>query len=122
MSGERSGSAAGKIVDRIEGSIEKWRQEDMARKQEAEENRESLWAEAAERERMLAEAVSEEEEDSPMSVSGQQDAVYVVHSGDAEQTLRDMAGERRLVEVVSASADHPGETDLRGSWLVFERD
>jgi hypothetical protein len=122
VSNERSGSAVDRVLKRVENGIEEWRQKDTARKQEAEENREMLWAEAAEREKMLAEAINEEEEGSPISASGQQDVVYVVHSGASGQTLRDLADGRRLVEVISARTDYPGETDLGGSWLVFEKD
>lgn len=122
MSNERSGGAIERMLGRVEDRVEQWRKEDAARKMEAEENRDMLQAEAAEREKMLAEAISDEEEDSPISDSGQQDVVYVVHSGETGQTLRDLADGRRLVKVVAARADYPGETDLGGSWLVFERD
>lgn len=122
MSSGQTGSAVERVLKRVESGIEEWRQKDTARKQEAEENREMLWAEAAEREKRLAEAISEEEEDSPVSASGQQDVVYVVHSSESGQTLQDLADGRRLVNVVPARADQPGETNLKSSWLVFERD
>lgn len=122
MSNERSGGAIERMLGKVEDRVEQWRKEDAARKMEAEENREMLQAEAAEREKMLAEAISDEEEDSPISDSGQQDVVYVVHSGETGQTLRDLADGRRLVKVVASRGAHSGETDLGGSWLVFERD
>ena len=59
--GERRTSMIERIVRGIEDRIEEWRGQDKARHTEAEANRDALWAEAAERERLLAEALGEEE-------------------------------------------------------------
>jgi C4-type Zn-finger protein len=54
--GDKRVSTIERIVHRIEEHIEEWRERDKALKGEAEANRDALWAEAAERERLLAEA------------------------------------------------------------------
>jgi hypothetical protein len=58
--GERR-STIERILQRIEEHVENWRQRDAARHAEADAFRDRLWAEAAERERLLAEAVGTEE-------------------------------------------------------------
>jgi C4-type Zn-finger protein len=50
--GEQRVSTIERIVHRIEEHIEEWREQDKALKGEAEANRDALWAEAAERERL----------------------------------------------------------------------
>ena len=59
--GERRTSRIERMVRRVEEHVEEWRKRDATRHAEAEANRDELWAAAAERERMLAELVSEEE-------------------------------------------------------------
>src|SRR5215210_7716766 len=59
--GEHRTSMIERIVSRIEEHIEDWRKRDAARAAEAEANRDELWAAAAERERLLAEVIGEEE-------------------------------------------------------------
>lgn len=126
MSDERTGGAIERMLGKVEDRVEEWRQKDQARKAQAEADRDQRWEETAERERLLAEQMKEEEarEDSPIGTSGQrQDVAYVVHSKDMGQTLREFAnGRQRLVKAVPGRGDHPGETELEGSWLVFEED
>ena len=57
--GERRASMIERIVRGIEDRIEEWRAQEKARHAEAEASRDALWAEAAERERLLAEAMGE---------------------------------------------------------------
>jgi hypothetical protein len=45
-------------VHRIEDRLEEWRGDAAARQREVEANRDMLWAEAEERERLLAEAMA----------------------------------------------------------------
>ena len=59
--GEHRTSRIERIVHRIEEHIEDWRRQDAVRYADAEANREHLWGEAAERERLLVEARGEEE-------------------------------------------------------------
>ena len=58
---ERRTSMIERVVQRVEGHIEEWRKRDAARHAEADAHRDQLWAAAAERERMLAEFIGEEE-------------------------------------------------------------
>jgi hypothetical protein len=58
---ERRTSTMERILQRIEEHVENWRQRDAARHAEADAFRDMLWAEAAERERLLAKAVGVEE-------------------------------------------------------------
>lgn len=112
-----------RIIHGIEERIEEWRQEDSARKMEAEANREILWAEAAEREKMLVEAISEEEaqRESIENVARQQKLVFVVHTDEVAETLQTFADEGdRLVEIMPGKGTNVGGTGLSGSWLVFE--
>ena len=112
-----------KIIHGIEERIEEWRQEDAARKMEAEANREMLWAEATEREKMLADAINEEEaqRESMEEVTKQQKLVFVVHTDEVAETLQTFADEGdRLVKIMPGKGTHVGGTGLSGSWLVFE--
>ena len=60
MGGKRV-STIEKILHRVEDHIEEWRRQDHARQAEAEADRDKLWAEAKEREEMLAEGAREAE-------------------------------------------------------------
>ena len=55
------GSVIGRIRHGIDRRLEEWRRQDQARNAEAEADRDKLWAEAKERQRLLAKAVGEEE-------------------------------------------------------------
>ncbi|CAN5618394.1 hypothetical protein BH24ACT21_BH24ACT21_10950 [soil metagenome] len=112
-----------KIVSRIEERIEEWRQEDAARKMEADANREVLWAEAVEREKMLADAISEEEvrRESVEEVTKKQKLVFVVHTDEVAETLQTFADEGdRLVKIMPGKGTRAGDAGLSGSWLAFE--
>ena len=112
-----------KTIRGIEERIEEWRQEDSTRKMEAEANRNTLWAEAAEREKMLAESISEEEDrrESEEEVAGEQKLVFVVHTDEVAETLQTFAEDgNRLLKVMPGEGSRDGNSELSGSWLVFE--
>lgn len=112
-----------RIIHGIEERIEEWRHEDAARKMEAEANREMLWAEAAEREKMLADAISEEEtrRETIEQVIKEHKLVFVVHTDEVAETLQTFAEEGdRLVKIMPGKGTHVGGSGLSGSWLVFE--
>jgi hypothetical protein len=56
--GEQRTSRLKRILQRVEEHVEDWRKRDAALKAEADVMRGQMWAEAAERERLLAEAMS----------------------------------------------------------------
>ena len=123
--GRQRTSSIERFLQRIEERIEEWRQEHQARFVEVEASRSELWAETAEREKLLAEAVNRGEAegipagDTPI----QAPAIYVVHSGEAAQRLENLvSGGARLASVVPGNHAHVRETGLDGSWLVFEVD
>ncbi len=112
-----------RMIRGIEDRIGEWRQEDSSRKMEAEANRDALWAEAAEREKMLAESISEEEgrRESGEEVAGEQKLVFVVHTDEVAETLQGFADNGdRLVKVIPGEGSRVGNSGLSGSWLVFE--
>jgi hypothetical protein len=115
-----------RILHRVEDHVEQWRRQDAARKAEAASQRDELWAEAAERQKLLAEAISEEEAH-PVSLeemTRQQRVVFVLHREDLTGTLEAFASEKdRLINVVPGKGDYGsgrGIEGIRGSWLVFE--
>lgn len=122
--GERRMSMIERIVRGIEDRIEEWREQDKARHTEAEANRDALWAEAAERERLLAEAMGEEEarRESVEEVAKEQRVVFVMHSEEAARALEAFAGKGdRLVGVMPRRGEsHTAAAGIKGSWLVFE--
>jgi hypothetical protein len=89
-------------------------------------HREELWAEANERQKLLAEAVSGEETEqaSMEDMTKRHRVVFVLHREDLTRTLETFAGEKaRLVNVVPGKGDYgsgKGIEGFRGSWLVFE--
>jgi regulator of protease activity HflC (stomatin/prohibitin superfamily) len=121
---ERRTSMIERIVHRVEEHIEEWRRRDAARAAEAEANRDQLWAAAAERERILAEVIGEEEarRASSEEVMKEHRVAFVVHSEEVAQTLETFAGEKdRLVKVIpSTRGSYAKEMGIKGSWLVFE--
>jgi hypothetical protein len=122
MLGQR-GSTIERIVHRIEEHVEEWRRQDAARHAEVEAIRERLWAEAAEREKLLAKAIGKEEarRTSVEEVAKRQRMVFVVHSEEAAGALQDFAREGdRLVKVMPGSASHVNGSGSKGSWLVFD--
>jgi hypothetical protein len=123
--GERRTSMIERIVHRVEEHIEDWRRRDAARAAEADANRDQLWAAAAERERMLAEVMGEEEahRTSVEEVMKEHRVAFVVHTEEVAQTLQTFANEgHRLSQVIpSTRGSYAREMGIKGSWLVFEK-
>jgi hypothetical protein len=123
--GERRTSMIERMVRRVEEHIEEWRKRDATRHAEAEANRDQLWAAAAERERMLAELVSEEEarRESAEEVMKEHRVAFVVHSEEVAQTLEAFVAEKdRLIRVIpSTRGSYAKEMGIKGSWLVSEK-
>jgi hypothetical protein len=123
--GEHRTSMIERIVNRIEGHIEEWRKQDAARAAEAEAHRDELWAAAAERERMLAKVIGEEEahRSSVEEVMKEHRVVFVVHSEEVAQTLETFAqeGDRLIRAIPSTRGSYAKEMGIKGSWLVFEK-
>jgi hypothetical protein len=121
--GEHRGSPIERILHRIEERLEDWRERDAAREAEVDASRSRLWAEAAERERLLAEAVGAEEarRESIEELTKQHRVVFVLHRTEVEETLQDFVREGdRLVNVVPRKGGEMISEGLKGSWLVFE--
>jgi len=115
-----------RVLHRIEDHVEEWRNQDRAHKAEAEAHREKLWAEANQRQRLLAEAIADEEagRSSLEEITKEHRVVFVLHREELSGTLEAFAGEKdRLVNVVPGKGDYGGGEGIegiRGSWLVFE--
>jgi hypothetical protein len=121
--GEHRGSPIERILHRIEERLEDWRKREAALQAEADASRSRLWAEAAERERLLAEAVGAEEarRKSIEELTKHHRVVFVMHRTEVEETLQDFVREGdRLVSVVPRRGGETISEGLRGSWLVFE--
>ena len=113
-----------RVLHGIESRVEEWRGESRARQVEVESNRERLWTEAAEREKLLAETINREEtrDQSLEEVTKDQRVVFVLHSEESAHALEEFANNSlRLVNVVPGHSGNE-ETGIRGSsWLVFEQ-
>jgi chromosome segregation ATPase len=121
--GKHRGSPIERVLHRIEERLEDWREREAALQAEADASRSRLWAEAAERERLLAEAVGAEEtrRESIEELTKQHRVVFVMHRTEVEETLQDFAREAdRLVNVVPRRGGEMISEGLKGSWLVFE--
>jgi hypothetical protein len=122
--GDKRLSTIERIVHRIEEHIEEWRERDKALKEEAEANRDALWAEAAERERLLAEAIGQETGRGSAEVLAEQErVVFVMHTEEVSRALETFAREGdRLVRVVPGTGrgSHVAAPGVKGTWLVFE--
>jgi hypothetical protein len=121
--GEHRGSPIERMLHRIEDYLEDWRKRESAFQAEADEGRSRLWAEAAERERLLAEAVGAEEErrKSIEELTMQHKVVFVLHRDEVVESLEDFARQGdRLVSVVPRRGGETISDGLKGSWLVFE--
>ena len=122
--GEHGGSAIERILNRIEEHIEDWRRRDSALQAEADASRSRLWAEAAERERLLAEAMSAEEarRGSIEDLTKENRVIFVLHREELAETLEEFARQGdKLVSVVPRRGGETITQGLKGSWLVFER-
>jgi hypothetical protein len=124
--GERRGSVIERVLRRIEDRVEEYRTQERGRQAEMEAHRAELWAEAAERQRLLAEAMAEREAQrgSLEEITREQRVVFVLHREDLTGTLEAFAGEKdRLVNVIPGKGDYGGGRGIegiKGSWLVFE--
>ena len=121
--GQHHASAIERILHRIEEHVEEWRKRESALQAEADASRSRLWAEAAERERLLAEAVGAEEtrRESIEELTMQHRVVFVLHRDEVVETLEDFARQGdRLVSVVPRRGGETISEGLKGSWLVFE--
>ena len=124
--GERRGSVIERVLRRIEDRVEEYRTQERGRQAEMEAHRAELWAEAAERQRLLAEAMAEGEAErgSLEEITKEQRVVFVLHREDLTGTLEAFAGEKdRLVNVIPGKGDYGGGRGIegiKGSWLVFE--
>ena len=121
--GEHRGSPIERILHRIEERVEDWRKRDVALQAEADASRSRLWAEAAERERLLAEAVGAEEarRETIEELTMQHKVVFVLHRDEVVESLEDFARQGdRLVSVVPRRGGETISDGLKGSWLVFE--
>jgi hypothetical protein len=124
--GERRGSVIERLLRRIEDRVEEYRTQERGRQAEMEAHRAELWAEAAERQRLLVEAVAEGEAQrgSLQEITKEQRVVFVLHREDLTGTLEAFAGEKdRLVNVIPGKGDYGGGRGIegiKGSWLVFE--
>jgi hypothetical protein len=121
--GEQGGSAIERILNRIEEHIEDWRRRDSALQAEADASRSRLWAEAAERERLLAEAVGAEEarRESIEELTKANRVIFVLHREELAETLEEFARQGdKLVSVVPRRGGETISQGLKGSWLVFE--
>jgi len=123
--GERRESMIERMVHRVEEHIEEWRKRDAARHAEADANRDQLWAAAAEREKLLAEVIGEEEAHrvSVEEAMKEHKVVFVVHSEEVAQTLEAFAqeGDRLVKAIPSTRGSYAKEMGIKGSWLVFEK-
>src|SRR5215211_3563397 len=121
---EHHASAIERVLHRIEEHLEDWRKRESALQAEADASRGRLWAEAAERERLLAEAVGAEEarRESIEELTKEHRVVFVLHREEVVSTLEDFAREGdRLVSVVPRRGGEMISGGLKGSWLVFEK-
>ena len=121
--GEQGGSAIERMLNRIEEHIEDWRRRDSALQAEADASRSQLWAEAAERERLLAEADCAEEarRESIEELTKENRVIFVLHREELAETLEEFARQGdKLVSVVPRRGGETISQGLKGSWLVFE--
>ena len=104
--------------------MEDWRKRDATLKAEADAMRDQMWAEAAERERLLAEAMESEEarRASIEDLTKEHRVVFVLHREEVVETLEDLASQGdRLVSVVPRKGGEAITGGLKGAWLVFEK-
>jgi hypothetical protein len=121
--GRKRESMVEKILHRAGARIEEWRRQDQARQAEAEAVRDKLWAEAKEREELLADGARKAKSlrGSVEAATDRRRFVFVVHSDEEALTLETFASRKnRLVKVVPVKTSPEGDTGIKGSWLVFE--
>ena len=104
------------VLHRIEDRIEAWRKQDRAHKAEAATQREKLWVAAAEREKLLAEAVTEEVyQYSTDEVARRHRVVFVMRSEEASQVLEPFAAEKGCLEKMVPGKGGYEEAGMKGS-------
>ena len=111
------------VLRRIEERLAPWREERQAREVEAEAHRDRLWAEAAERERLLVESVEgkQSRKRSAGEICRDEKAVFVIHSRETKEALEGLSEEGvRLVRMIAAESASTGDPGMEGSWLIFE--
>jgi hypothetical protein len=121
--GEHHVSVIEGLVQRVEDRVAEWRRHAAALKAEADASREELWAEATERERLLAATMNQEKGHltSPEGDTATHQVVFVVASDAFADALQNFSPQRdRLLSVVPAR-EGGGGMGLRGSWLVLEK-
>jgi len=109
------------VIRRIEERLALWREAQQARELEADRDR--LWAEAAERERLLVETIEGEESrrSSVGEICRDKKAVFVIHSRETKEALEGLSEEGvRFVKVIAPESASTGDTGLESSWLIFE--
>lgn len=112
-----------KLLNRVEENVEESREAARARHVEAEADRDELWAEAVERERLLAQEIEREEDRSEPGKEPEREhkAVFIFHSEDTERTLEELSRKQaRIVGVVKGHGSYYGDTGVKGSWITFE--
>ena len=111
------------VLRRIEERLALWREAQQARELEAEADRDRLWADAAERERLLVETIEGKEprQRSVGEICRDRKAVFVIHSRETKEALEGLSEEGvRFVGVIPAESASTGAARLEGSWLIFE--
>jgi hypothetical protein len=109
------------VLRSIEERLALWREAQQARELEADRDR--LWAEAAERERLLVETIEDEESrrSSVGEICRERKAVFVIHSRETKEALEGLSEEGvRFVKVIASESASTSDTGLEGSWLIFE--
>ena len=107
--GEQRTSRLKRILQRVEEHVEDWRKRDAVLKAEADDMRDQMWAEAAERERLLAEAM-ESEEDGRASIeelTKEHRVVFVLHREEVVETLEDLASQGVAAAVLDGWLGYP---------------
>ena len=110
-----------RLLQRIEERIDESHDRRRAREEELDSHREMMWAEAAEREKLLVQTASDQEpqERSLEEVAKEHRVAFVVHSEEVGKALQEFAGQQvRLISVIPGSGQR--SADIKGSWLVFE--
>ena len=111
-------TASRSLAQRIRQHIERSLQDELAREIAADDGRDELWAEAAERERSLVREIQSAECSLSWGVAAASDceSVLVAHLSEAGEKLERLAEDgARLTSVVS-----DGGGALGRSWLFFE--
>lgn len=112
---ERRGGVIERILQRIEDRVEEYRERDRARQADLAAHRAELWAEAAERQRLLAEAMAEGEADrgSMEEITRERRVVFVLHREELTGTLEAFAAEKACL--VNTSCPARGTTAAAGA-------